>query len=142
MEGLKLLDVKIEKITFINDIFIPDVNGHVDIKIGTKISSKVNYNLQEKKCKCTTTVELAPINYDVNFKVEISVVGIFDLGENKDNKQIHVEACKKLFPHVQSRVASFMTMAGMPNFTIEEPQIDVEDVRLSEWAIYMPFMTR
>lgn len=132
MEGLKLLDIKIEKITFVNDIFIPDVKGQVNIEIGTKVSSKVSYNLQEKKCKCTTTVELEPINYDVNFKLEMSVVGVFDVGENKDNKQIHVEVCKKLFPHVQSRVASFMTFAGMPNFTIEEPPIDVEDVRLSE----------
>ena len=88
MEGLKLLDVKIEKITFVNDIFIPDVKGQVNIEIGTKVSSKVSYNLQEKKCKCTTTVELEPINYDVNFKLEMSVVGVFDVGENKDNKQM------------------------------------------------------
>lgn len=132
MDELKLLDVKIEKISYVNDIFIPDTNGPVDIQIGTKISSKVNYNLQEKKCKCTTIVELKPMNYDVDFKVEIYVAGVFDLGENTDSKLIHIEACKKLFPHVQSRTISFMALVGLPNFTIEEPKIDVQDVKSDE----------
>lgn len=128
MQDLKLLDVRIEKIVFHNNIVIPDATTPVDIQIGTNISSVVNYDDKNEKCKCVTTVELTPQNMEVDFKVVVCVAGIFDFGKADNHKEIHVAACKNLFPHVQSRVTSFMMLAGFPNFIIEEPQVSVENV--------------
>ena len=128
MQDLKLIEVKVENISFENNIIIPDANAPVNIEVTTNISSIVKYDDSNARCKCATTVEIAPKNTDVDFKVLICVVGIFEYSRDDNRKEIHVAACKKLFPHVQSRVTSFMTVVGFPNFVVEEPLVSVDDV--------------
>jgi len=89
----------------------------------------VNYDDENGRCKCVTTVIIAPQNVQVDFKLEICVAGIYDYEKGSNHKEIHIAACKKLFPHVQSRVMSFMTLVGIPDFMIDEPVVSVEDVR-------------
>lgn len=129
MKDLKLLDVKIEKIIFDNNIVIPDTPGAVDIQIGSNIFTNVNYDEENGRCKCMTSVDITPQNLQVDFRMHICVAGIFDYEKGADRSEVHVAACKKLFPHVQSRVISFMTLVGIPNFILEEPDVKVEDVK-------------
>lgn len=121
MQELKPLEIKIERIAFDNNIVIPNATEPVDIQIGTNISSVVNYDEENGRCKCVTTVLITPQNMQVDFKVEMCVAGIFDYEKGSDHKEVHIAACKKLFPHVQSRVMSFMSLVGIPNFMLEEP---------------------
>ena len=132
MQALNLLSVKIEKINFSNNVIVPEVNGSIDIQIETDVSSTVNYDVERKQCKCATTFKLAPKETSVDFGVEICVSGLFACGEIEDRKKTHVEVCKMLFPHVQSRVISFLTMVGIPNFVFEAPRFDIADVQISE----------
>ena len=128
MQDLNLIEVKVENISFENNIVIPGANSPVNIEVTTNISSVVKYDDNNARCKCATSVEIAPQNNDVDFKVFVCIVGIFEYGRDDDRKEIHIAACKKLFPHVQSRVTSFMTVVGFPNFVVEEPHVNVDDV--------------
>lgn len=129
MKDMRLLDVRIEKIIFNNNIVIPDAPEAIDIQIGTNIFTNVNYDEENGRCKCTTSVDLTPQNVQVDFRIFICVAGVFDYEKGADRSEVHVEACKKLFPHVQSRVISFMTLVGFPNFILEEPDVKVGDVK-------------
>ena len=127
MKELSLVELKVERITFVNDVQVPETAGTIDVQIGTNITSIVRNNQTNTKCKCETTVELVP-NPQVNFGATIVVVGVFDCEHLQDKKRIHIEACKKLFPHVQATTSAFMNMVGFPNFVIEEPDIDMDSV--------------
>ena len=129
MKNLKLLDVKIEKIEFDNDIIIPENSEVVDIQIGSNIRTTVNYDEENARCKCSISVSITPQNIQVNFRVLICVTGILDYEKGGDRSEIHIAACKKLFPHVQSRVTSFMTLIGIPNFILEEPSLNTDDIK-------------
>lgn len=127
MKELPLVEVKVEKITFINDVQVPEAPGTIDVRIGTEITTLVKFNQTNTKCKCETTVELVPVP-KVNFGATIVVVGIFDCDGIQDRKKIHLDAFKKLFPHVQATTSGFMNMMGFPNFFIEEPEMDVNKI--------------
>lgn len=132
MQDLNLIEIRIEKITFDNNIIIPGATAPVSIETATSISSIVKYDDKNAKCKCATTVTILPKGIDVDFKVVLCVAGVFGYNNTDDKKEIHVAACKKLFPHVQSSVISFMTMVGFPNFIVEEPSVSIENVKQSE----------
>ena len=127
MDQLVLSEIKVEKISFINDVHVTEQEGSIEVRIGANISSTVSYNSDDTKCKCVTTVELIP-NPKVNFGATIVVLGVFDFSKDMDRKEIHISACKKLFPHVQTTTAAFMNMVGFPNFVIEEPQLSIENI--------------
>lgn len=127
MEQLVLSEIKIEKISFINDVQVSKEEGTIEVRLGAKISSSVSYNTDNTKCKCVTTVELIP-NPKVNFGATIVVVGVFDFNKDQNHKDIHISACKKLFPHVQATTSAFMNMVGFPNFILDEPQLDIDNV--------------
>lgn len=129
MENLKLLDVKIEKIVFNNNIVIPKNTGTVDIQIGSSICTNVNYDEENGLCKCMTSVDITPQNIQVDFRMFICVAGIFEYEKGANRSDIHIAACKKLFPNVQSSITSVMTLVGIPNFILEEPDVKVEDVK-------------
>lgn len=131
MESLKIIETKIEKVDYINDIVLHGSEGSsIEIHLGTKISSTVNYNEDVKRCKCVSTVKIEPQNMDVNFSAIISVAGVFDYGDMDERKEIHVGVCKKLFPYLQTATISFMNMVGIPNFILEEPMLEVEAVQI------------
>lgn len=129
MNNTNLLEQKIERISYTNDVYLPDQKeGSINIEIGTKISSQVNYNEDEKRCKCIITLELSPQNLDVNYSVELSMCGIFEYDINVDQKEIHLEVYHKLFPFLQASATSFLTLTGIPNFFLQEPGLNIEDV--------------
>lgn len=127
MSQLSLIEIKVKNVSFVNDVDIPETSGSINVQIGTKITSMLNYNADCSKCRCETTVELVP-NPQVNFGAKIVVTGIFECADIQDRKELHIEACKKLFPHVQVTTSSFMNMMGFPNFVVEEPVIDVVNI--------------
>ena len=127
MSQLSLIEIKVKNVSFINDVDVPEASGSINVQIGTQITSVLNYNADRSKCRCETTVELIP-NPQVNFGATIVVVGIFECADIQDRKELHIEACKKLFPHVQATTSSFMNMMGFPNFVVEEPVIDVDNI--------------
>ena len=112
MSQLSLIEIKVKSVSFINDVDVPEASGTINVQIGTKITSVLNYNLDHSKCRCETTVELLP-NPQVNFGATIVIVGVYECVDIPDRKEVHIEACKKLFPHVQATTSSFMkTFAG------------------------------
>lgn len=123
------VEIKIGKVSFVNDIAIENEKKSIELKIKTQFSSVVMYDKDNNKCKCITTAELKPEELDVNFNVSISVSGIFTCNEIKDRKELHIVACKKLFPYVQTSITSFMTLVGFPNFLVEEPEVDISEVK-------------
>ena len=134
MQELLPVDVKVENITYINDVQLPpelNVNDSkvksINIKIETKISTKVEYNSENTQCKCNICVELVP-DPKVNFGATIIVAGIFNYSNDIPRKELHIAACKALFPYAQATTHSFMNMVGFPNFMIKEPQIDSESI--------------
>ena len=127
MEQLVLSEIKVEKVSFINDVHVTEQEGSIEVRIGANISSSVSYNSDNTKCKCVTTVELVP-NPKVNFGATIVVLGVFEFDKNQDRREVHINACKKLFPHVQATTAAFMNTVGFPNFVIEEPQLSAENI--------------
>lgn len=127
MNQLTLKEIKVEKISFINDVHVSPQEGSIEVQIGAKISSTVNYSSDNTRCKCTTTVDLIP-NPQVNFGATIVVLGVFEYSDGMDHKEVHVSACKKLFPHVQATTAAFMNTVGFPNFVINEPTLDVDSI--------------
>jgi len=131
MLELKLLDFKAESIEFLNDVVVPEEIETLDVQIGTAVSSEVNYSSDNTKCKCTTTVKIFPENIDVDFKATIRLVGVFECAVIDDRKSMHVAVCNTMFPRVQSFVSSFMTVAGFPNFIVEDPCVNAEDVEVN-----------
>lgn len=127
MSKLSLIDIKVEKISFVNDVQTPGNTGPVNVNIGTRITSVVNYDPSNTKCKCSTTVEFTP-DLPVDFEAKIEVVGIFNCEDIQDRKEAHAAACKMLFPHVQVKTSAFMNMVGFPNFIIGEPKIDMDSI--------------
>ena len=126
MKELSLIELKVEKINFVNDVQVPEESGSIDVQIDTNITAQVKINRDNTKCKCELTVELIP-NPQVNFGATIVVVGIFDcesIQDTQDIRKLHIASCQKLFPHVQATTSSFMNMVGFPNFVIEEPDIE------------------
>lgn len=129
MPEVRLLDVKIENITYNNRIVVPN-DETLEVQIGTNISTTVSYDDQNAKCKCIMEVNVTPINTSVEFNAVIRVVGVLAYTEGANHREIHVAACKRLFPHVQSSVASFMTLVGLPNFLVGEPELSENDVNV------------
>lgn len=127
MSQLSLIEIKVKKVSFINDVDVPEASGSINVQIETKITSVLSYNPDQSKCRCETTVELVPTP-QVNFGATIVVAGIFECTDIQDRKELHIDACKKLFPHVQATTSSFMNMMGFPNFVVEEPVIDIANV--------------
>lgn len=128
MGKIKLLEQKIETLSYINDISLPNQEGEVEIKIGTGISSKVDYDTTNKICKCVSTVEMKPQNMQVDYKVIISVAGIFSYEDMDNQKELHIAVCEKLFPYLQAITTSFMALTGLPNFNLQEPELSEKDV--------------
>lgn len=127
MGKIKLIEQKIESLSYVNDIQLPE-EGEFEIQIGTEINTKVDYDTKNQICKCVSTVEMKPQNFQVNYGVKIAVAGLFSYEETENQKEIHIAVCEKLFPYLQAITTSFMSMAGFPNFNLQEPELSEEDV--------------
>lgn len=121
MDKVVLEQIKISKLTFLNEI---EVKDHLDIQI--KVDNVID-GISDDKKKCKAHIEaFLEGDYDGNesSKLEIGVVveGFFksyetDFEENNDLK-MHITA--SLFPYLRTYIATITAMAGMNALNIPD----------------------
>ena len=124
MANVKLDAYRIAKLQFCNEVIDTDKEN---LEINSMIKTSVNYDEDNKKCLCSYLLEMRPKETDVDFKIEVKVVGSFSY-DGDDKKAIHVEAAKKLYPFLQSSTSSLMAIIGIPNFILPDFDISEDDV--------------
>ncbi|MBQ7595637.1 MAG: protein-export chaperone SecB, partial [Clostridia bacterium] len=69
-----------------------------------------------------------------DFKITITLQGLFQYAGNASREKLHVETFKELFPYARVMVSTLTTNAGMPPIMI--PPIDMESQEI--FRIDMP----
>lgn len=123
MANVVLEGFNVKRINYVNNL----KKEELKIEFSNSISTNVKYNKDENKCVCSQLLKIVPCSADVDFCVEVEVAGLFSYEEG-EHKDIHVEACNKLYPYLQTTTASVMTIIGIPNFILPELSVKAEDV--------------
>lgn len=123
MSIVNLERFSVKKINYINNLN----KDEQKVELYHTINSNVKYNKDESKCVCILSLKILPSDTDADFCVEIEVAGLFSYEEG-ERKDIHVEACNKLYPYLQTTTISVMTIIGIPNFILPEFKVNSEDV--------------
>lgn len=117
-EGSKIL-----KFEFINE----KVEREGSFEIGNTLNFSVNNDEENKKCNCVCTLEMQSNDPQIEFIVNLKMVGFFS-HELDDKNQLHIQTTNEFFPYVQSTVSSLMTTFGFPNFMLPTIRFSEEDV--------------
>ena len=121
---------KISKIDFINNL----VNG-TKLELNNKYSYNVKYG-QNGVCEGILTVDITDKGGNKDFKISITVQGLFQYDPQTPREQVHVATFKEIFPYARVFVSNLTTSAGMPPIMI--PPIDMDNQEI--YRIDMPNM--
>lgn len=121
---------KISKIDFINNL----ANG-TKLELNNKYSYNVKYG-QNGVCEGILTVDITDKGGNKDFKISITIQGLFQYETQTPREQIHVATFKEIFPYARVFVSNLTTSAGMPPIMI--PPIDMENQEI--YRIDMPNM--
>ncbi len=129
MAKTELLNYKIFKLNYENDVLNEQQIENEELKLNTSLETNVNCNEKEGTGICTYTLKMFSENENILFNVEIVLSGLFSYDKNEDRKEIHVEIAKKVFPYLQSKTSFLMAMIGIPDFILPEPELEPNDVK-------------
>lgn len=130
MKNLNMKAYKISKIDFINNL----VNG-TKLELNNKYSYNVKYG-QNGVCEGILTVDITDKGGNKDFKISITVQGLFQYDPQTPREQVHVATFKEIFPYARVFVSNLTTSAGMPPIMI--PPIDMDSQEI--YRIDMPNM--
>ena len=129
MAKTELLNYKIFKLNYENDVLNEQQIENEELKLNTSLETNVNCNEKEGTGICTYTLKMFSENENILFNVEIVLSGLFSYDKNEDRKEIHVEIAKKVFPYLQSKTSFLMAMIGITDFILPEPELEPNDVK-------------
>lgn len=124
MTNINFDGYRILKLNFENEKILRDGN----YEVFSTYNTKVDYDEENNKCTCIYTLLMKTDCSDIDFNVEIKIIGFFTYAQGSDKKEVHIDVAKKLYPYLQSSVTSLMNTVGLPNFILPDFQLTVNDV--------------
>lgn len=118
MQKSELRGYKIEKLEFINM-----ADGVRQIELTHKYSYSVGYS--DKTCKGEFAAVISDKNAPDEFKINITVSGLFSIAPDAQKEFLHLETYDMLFPYVRVLVSTLTASAG--NSPLFIPYIDISD---------------
>ncbi len=118
MHKSELRSYKIEKLEFVNK-----TAGMKKLELTHKYSYSVGYS--EKTCRGEFTAEVFDKNTPDEFKIKITVCGVFSIAPGSQRELLHLETYNMMFPYVKVLISTVTASAGIPPVLI--PYIDVSD---------------
>ena len=128
MKKLEMKAYKISQIDFYNNL----ANG-TKLELSNKYSYNVKYS-QNGICEGILKVDISDKGGNPDFRISVTVQGIFSFDGEESREKIHVESFRELFPYARVIVCNLTTTAGMPPIMI--PPIDMESQEI--FRIDMP----
>ena len=118
MKDLVMKAYKISQIEFLNNL----ANG-TKLELANQYSYNVKYG-QNGVCEGFLKVEVYDKGGNKDFKIMMTVQGLFQFKGDASREKLHVETFKELFPYARVMISNLTTSAGMPPIMI--PPIDME----------------
>lgn len=119
---MKLENYRATKLSYENRI----EGGAKKLQVTQKFNTRVNY-LPDNRIVCMYEVEISAAD-DLPFNITAEVTGFFSYEEGMSKVEIHVEATRLLFPYLKTSVAMLTSLAGAPQFFIQDHVVRPEDI--------------
>lgn len=118
MKGPAMKAYKISQIEFLNTL----ANG-TKLELQNQYAYNVKYG-QNGVCEGILKVDISDKGGNKNFKISVTVQGLFEYDSRQSREELHVATYRELFPYARVVIANMTTTAGMPPIMI--PPIDME----------------
>lgn len=118
MKNLAMKAYKVSNIQLKNTL-----QGGTRLELQNKYSHNVKYS-NNNACEGILKVDINDKSDNDNFKISVTVQGLFQYEGEITKERLHVETFKELFPYARSLVTTITANAGMPPIII--PPIDIE----------------
>lgn len=119
---MKLEGYRATKLSYYNKI----EGASQRLQVTQRFNTRVNY-LENNRIACIYEVSITA-EEDLPFSIDAEVTGLFSYEEGMSKTDIHVEATRLLFPYLKASVAMLTSLAGAPQFFIEEHRVRPEDI--------------
>lgn len=104
------------------------MHGQVDLNLAHVIKTKVDYNSEQNKCVCYYNIDIKDKDEKQPFSITVQISGLFSYDPTADQKAVHVEAARQLFPYLRTTVSSVTTAAGLPPLVIPDHTISADTI--------------
>lgn len=122
MARLNLKAYKISNINFRNTL----ANG-TKLELNNSYSYNVKYGTNNI-CEGILKIDIKDKNGNENFRIEMTVQGIFESDGTLEREQLHVATFKELFPYARVFVSNLTVTAGMPPINIPPVDMDKQEI--------------
>lgn len=117
-----MLDVNLESyfVTGIN--YVNDINKSMSHRLVPTYGFSVSH-YDDEVCTGEMKIDIKDEKNPDDFKMELTIVGVFKKKRNAPKEVVHLEAYNELFPYAKSIVAAITGISGTPALNI--PFIDI-----------------
>ena len=122
MSFLKKLNMKAYKVSSIE--FKNNLEPNTKLELKNQYSHNVKY-ARNNICEGILKVDITDGAGNENFRISVTVQGLFAYEGETDKERIHIETFRELFPFARALVTNLTANAGMPPIII--PSIDLDN---------------
>lgn len=122
MKALVLKTYRITDIQFQN---------HATTSGKTKLETKYTYQVKfgtNNTCRAEMKVSVCDRDNPDTFKMDLTLIGIFEIVAEQDKELLHKESFKQLYPFARAAVSTMTSATGILPVIIPDVDIDSQDI--------------
>ena len=122
MKSLILKTYRITDIQFQN---------HTTANGKTKVETKYTYQVKfgnNNTCRAEMKVSVSDKDNPDTLKIDVTMVGIFEIISEQDKEMLHKESFKQLYPFARAAISTISSNTGILPIIIPDVDIDSQDI--------------
>lgn len=122
MKSLILKTYRITDIQFQN---------HTTANGKTKLETKYTYQVKfgnNNTCRAEMKVSVSDKDNPDTLKIDVTMVGIFEIISEQDKEMLHKESFKQLYPFARAAISTISSNTGILPIIIPDVDIDSQDI--------------
>ena len=122
---MKALTLKTYRITDIQ------FQNHAVANSKTKLETKYTYQVKfgrNNTCRAEMKVSVGDKENPDTLKIDVTMVGIFEIMGEQDKELLHKESFKQLYPFARAAVSTISSSTGILPIIIPDVDIDSQDI--------------